>query len=201
MTTHNGRTADHPIDPRFLARWSPRAFTGEPIPLADLLTILEAARWAPSSSNVQPWRFLYALRDSADWPLFLSLLVDANAAWATRAAALIFIVSKTTVRRRGGDEDVPSYTHSFDAGAAWSNLALQALALGWHTHGMAGIHRERAVAELHIPPGYRIEAAVAVGRLGEPTSLPDALREREVPSAREPLSSIAFEGRFPAPPA
>jgi len=198
MTTINGRTADHPIDPIFLERWSPRAFTGEAISQADFLTILEAARWAPSSSNAQPWRFLYAHRDTVHWEQFLGLLFDSNRIWAVRAATLIFIVSKGGMRRPGTDHDVPSYTHSFDAGAAWAHLALQAIRLGWYAHGMAGFDKERAFAELNVPPGYRVEAAVAVGRRGDKSVLPEALQQRELPSSRQPLSSTVFEGLFPA---
>ncbi len=197
MLTANGRTADHPIDPLFLERWSPRAFSGEAIPPAELMTIFEAARWAPSSFNAQPWRFLFARRDTPPWELFLGLLGESNRAWAYRAAALVVIVSKTTTRRAGSDHDVPSYTHSFDAGAAWGNLALQAIRLGWHAHGMAGFDRERAVVDLGIPAGYRVEAAVAIGRQGDKALLSSELQERELPNTRRPLNDIVFEGRFP----
>lgn len=198
MPTINGRTADHPIDPIFLERWSPRAFTGEPIAHDHFLTILEAARWAPSSSNAQPWRFLYAHRETPHWAPFLGLLSESNQVWAVRAAALIVIVSKMGVRRPGSDHDVPSYSHSFDTGAAWAQLALQAATMGWFAHGMGGFDKERAVTELRIPPGYRPEAAVAIGRRGDPSLLPQTLRERERPSLREPLSSTVFEGPFPS---
>jgi nitroreductase len=197
MPTINGRTADHPIDPIFLERWSPRAFSGEPIAQAEFLTVLEAARWAPSSFNAQPWRLLYAHRDTAYWPAFLGLLSESNRGWAARAAVLLFLVSKMHLRPRGTDHDVPSYTHSFDTGAAWAQLALQATRLGWYAHAMAGFDRERAVIELGVPPGYRIEAAVAIGRPGDASLLPESLREREIPSSRQPLSSTAFEGLFP----
>jgi nitroreductase len=194
----NGRTADYPIDPIFLERWSPRAFTGEAIPHPHLLTILEAARWAPSSFNAQPWRFLYAHRDTPHWPRFFGLLSESNQAWAERAAALIFLLSKSHMRPRGADRDVSSYTHSFDAGAAWAQLALEATRIGWPAHGMAGFDRERAVVELQIPPGYRIEAAIAIGRRADPAILTERFRERETPSSRQPLSSTVFEGLFPA---
>jgi nitroreductase len=196
--TINERAADHPIDSVFLERWSPRAFTDEAMPPAELLRILEAARWAPSSFNAQPWRFLYAHRDSADWSTFLGLLGEFNQVWASRAAVLLFVASKTVMRPPGAAADVPSYTHSFDAGAAWGYLALQATHLGWHSHGMAGFDRERAPLELNLGPLYRVEAAVAIGRLGDPSTLTEAMRAREGPSGREPLSRIAFEGTFPA---
>ena len=93
------RLADHPIDPLFLARWSPRAYDGQPMPEADLLRILEAARWAPSAYNYQPWRFLYARRDDAHWTEFVSLLVPMNRDWAQHASALIFVLSDTRIHR------------------------------------------------------------------------------------------------------
>src|SRR5262249_54327310 len=116
MTHANSRTAHHPIDPLFLERWSPRAFTDAPISERDLLTLLEAARWAPSSFNSQPWRFLYARRHTQHWPRFLGLLSDYNQSWARNAAALVILVSKTTLLPRGAETEVPSYTHSLDAG-------------------------------------------------------------------------------------
>lgn len=192
--TANGRTADYPIDPMFLERWSPRAFTGEPLPKADLLTMLEAARWAPSCYNAQPWRFAYALRDTPSWNRFLDLLVPFNRTWAAGASALVFLFSNPMMRPPGSDKDVPSPTHSLDAGTASGYFALQANKLGWSVHGMAGFDRERAVAELKAPAGYRVEAVYAVGRRGDPASLPEPLRAREHPSPRTPLSELAFEG-------
>jgi nitroreductase len=197
MITHNGREAHHSVDPLFLERWSPRAFTGEAIPVEEFLTILEAARWAPSAFNAQPWRFIYALRDTPQWEPILGLLNEFNRSWAADAAALIIIVSKSTLRPPGADADVPSHTHSFDTGAAWAHIALQATRSGWHAHGMAGFDRDRAFAELHVPAGYRVEAAAAIGRRGDKSILPEALQAREMPSPRQPLADIAFEGNFP----
>jgi nitroreductase len=116
-----GRIADHPIDRIFLDRWSPRAMTGETIPEEELMVLFEAARWAPSSYNNQPWRILYARRDSEHWPLFFDLMVEFNQSWAKNAAALLLFISKTTFDMNTGT----SVTHSFDTGAAWENLALQ----------------------------------------------------------------------------
>lgn len=195
MTTANSRTADHPIDKVFLDRWSPRAFKDETIPAAELATLLEAARWAPSSYNSQPWRFLYARRGTPHWDKFLDLLIPFNQSWAKGASALIVIVSKTTMRQ--GDKDVPSHSHSFDTGAAWGSLALQATLKGWQAHGMVGFDMPKAAEVLDVPEGYRVEAAVAIGRQGDPASLPEGLAAREKPSPRSPLNEIAFEGGFP----
>jgi len=99
---------------------------------------------------------------------------------------------------RGADKEVPSYTHSLDAGAAWANLALQATRSGWAAHGMAGFDVSRTAAELGVPPDYRVEAAIAIGRPGDKSLLPESLRAREEPSGRLPLSQLACEGRFDA---
>jgi nitroreductase len=196
MTQANSRTADYPIEALFLERWSPRAFTDEPISERDLLSLLEAARWAPSSFNSQPWRFLYARRGTEPWAQFLGLLNEYNQSWAKSAAALVILVSKTTLLPRGADKEVPSYTHSLDAGAAWANLALQATRSGWAAHGMAGFDIARTAAELGVPPDYRVEAAIAIGRPGDKSLLPESLRAREEPSGRLPLSQLVWEGKF-----
>jgi nitroreductase len=197
MTQFETRISDHEIEPIFLQRWSPRAFTGEAMSEPDLLRLFEAARWAPSSSNSQPWRFLYARRDTPAWPVFFGLLRASNQVWAARAAVLMVVVSQTTTHPPGRDAAVPSYSHSFDTGAAWANLALQATAMGWHAHGMAGFDMPRAALELHVPDDYRVEAAIAVGRLGDKAMLPEALQAREAPNGRERVDKFVFEGGFP----
>ena len=196
MTTDTPRKADYPIDPRFLERWSPRAFTGEPIAEADLLTMLEAARWAASSYNSQPWRFIYARRDTPHWQRFLDLLVPFNRSWAKDASALVILVSNSLMRPPGADKDVPSHSHSLDAGTASGYFALQASMMGWYVHGMVGFDMDRAFAELDVPQGYRVEAAYAVGRKGDKSKLPEALQSREMPSSRRPMAEIVFEGAF-----
>ena len=195
MTEH-ARVADHPVNKVFLDRWSPRAFTGEAIPQSVLFTLFEAARWAPSSYNSQPWRFLYATNGNAYWDKFLGLLVEFNQSWAKTASALIFVVSETTMPAPGHTGRIPSHSHSFDTGAAWACLALQATMLGWYTHGMSGVDFARAKTELKVPDDHRVEAAIAVGRLGPKTLLPEALQAREFPSPRKPLADLIIEGGF-----
>ena len=184
--------AQHPVDELFLDRWSPRAMSGETLSEEELMTLFEAARWAPSSYNNQPWRILYARRETEQWPVFFGLMVEGNQAWAKDAAALLLFVSKETFDFNGQ----PYPTHSFDTGAAWENLALQATMLGLVTHGMQGFDYERARAELNIPEGFRVEAMIAVGHPGDPAQLPEPLREREAPSGRKHLSEITCEGAF-----
>jgi nitroreductase len=190
------RVPAHPIDPLFHERWSPRAFTEEQIPEEELRILFEAARWAPSSMNAQPWRFVYARRGTPAFPRLLSVLAPRNQEWAKGAAALVAVVSQELVTVPGKDAPVPSATHSFDAGAAWAFLALQAHLRGWATHGMGGFDRERAMKELEVPARYRIEAFVAIGRRGDPATLPEWARAREVPSARKPVAELISEGAF-----
>ena len=197
MTTANNRQSDLPIDPLFLERWSPRAFTGETIAEADLLTMIEAGRWAASSYNSQPWRFLYALRGTPHWERFLGLLVPFNQSWAKNASALLILVSNSVMRPPGAEKDVPSHSHSLDTGAAAANFALQATRMGWQAHGMVGFDIDRAFAELNVPQGHRVEAAYAVGRIGDKSTLPEAMQAYEAPSPRRPLAEIALQGGFP----
>ncbi len=196
--TYNTRTADHDIDPIFLNRWSPRAFTGEPLPNEVLMSMFEAARWAPSAINIQPWRFVYAHRGTPQWEPLFHALMDMNQAWVAQASVLAFILSDR-YRRKPGAEPSENRSHSFDAGASWAYLALQANHLGWAAHAMGGFHVERAHAALHAPePEYRVEAAIAIGRPADASALPESYRAREVPSGREPMGSFVFEGHLRA---
>src|SRR5687768_11066759 len=186
------RKADHPIDKLFLDRWSPRAMSGEPVPHEELMILFEAARWAPSSYNNQPWRILYARRDSEHWPVFFDLLVEGNQAWAKNAGALLLFISKTTFDFNGK----ASITHSFDTGAAWENLALQGWIKGFVVHGMQGFDYERARTVLKIPEGFRVEAMVAVGFPASPEVLSERQRKKETPGDRRKLEQTICEGPF-----
>ncbi len=180
----------------FLDRWSPRAFSGEPVTRNDLMTILEAAAWAPSASNHQPWRFVYGLGGTPEFDLLLSLLVPGNQRWAKQSGALVMILSKTQTGEAGDENRRAITTHSFDAGASWMALALQAQFLGYHTHGMGGIEWEKIPAALNLPEDVQIEAAIAIGRMGKIEDLPEDLRAREKPNGRKPLSEVTFHGRY-----
>jgi nitroreductase len=186
------RTADHPIEPIFLRRWSPRAMSGDALSDAELLTLFEAARWAPSTYNEQEWRFLYAPRDSRHWPAFFDLLADANKTWCLRAGVLVVVLSRKVFERNGK----PNPVHTFDTGAAFENLALQGAALGLVVHGMAGFDRARAARDLNVPEHYDVEAMIAIGRPGSVDDLPPELKEREVPSGRKPARELICEGPF-----
>lgn len=191
------RIAEHPIDQVHLNRWSPRAFDGSALSEAELFSLFEAARWAPSAFNVQPWRFVYALRDTPEWDSLLSALVPMNQAWAKNASVLIFLLSDTQLTPPGGSDPVPSKTASFDAGAAWGALAHQATTLGLYAHAMAGFDAAIAAEKIGNSSRYRIETAIAVGRIGDPAGLPEPLRAREFPSPRRPISESAFVGTLP----
>jgi nitroreductase len=188
------RTADYPIDSLFLDRWSPRAMTSEAITEEELFTLFEAARWAPSSYNNQPWRILYARRDTPQWPLFFDLLVEFNQSWVKNAAALVVFISKTTFDHNGE----PAATHSFDTGAAWGNLALQGSLKGLVVHGMQGFDYDKARTALNIPEGFKVEAMAVIGKPGRVEDLPEKLQQRETPSDRRKLNETVFEGPYQA---
>lgn len=189
LNASSRRTASNDgVDPLFTARWSPRAMTGEALTEAELAPLFEAARWAPSSMNAQPWRFVYAINGDAHWSKFSDLLAEGNRRWATNAGALLVVVSN----RKMGEWD--SVTHSFDTGAAWMSLALQAHKSGLVAHGMQGFDYEKAARVLRIPDTFRVEAMIALGKPGDINDLSERLRERETPSDRKPLDEIVFHG-------
>jgi len=185
------RKADHPIDSLFLDRWSPRAMSGEPMTRDELFTLFEAARWAPSSGNSQPWRMLYAHRDTEHWPRFFELLTENNKRWCVNAAVLIVFISRTIT-----DSGRVTKTHSFSTGAAWENLALQSTLQGLIAHGMEGFDYDAARGTLKVPDEFHVDAMVAIGRPGRVEDLPEPLRAREIPNTRKPLSEIVCEGGY-----
>jgi nitroreductase len=190
------RQTEHTIAPLFTDRWSPRAYTGEAIPEATLLGLFEAARWAPSASNIQPWRFIYAVRDTPAWAPLFDSLVEFNRGWAQHASALVLVLSKKTWLPHGKTDPVPNATHAFDTGSAWMSLALQASLAGWPAHGMGGFDKDKARAAAGVPADYDLQAMVAIGRQGDKAKLPEALQTRETPSTRLPLAQIVASGRF-----
>ena len=186
------RRPEYSIEALIVNRWSPRAMSGEPITERELMSLFEAARWAPSTYNEQEWRFLYARRDKPEWAMFFDLLVPANRAWCHRAAVLMVVLSHKVFALNGK----PNPVHTFDTGAAFENLALQGTQMGLVVHGMAGFDPEKARQVLRVPDDFAVEAMVAVGRPGDPAELTPELREREVVSGRKSISEIAHEGVF-----
>jgi len=190
------RLADHDIAPLFADRWSPRAFTGEAIDEATLLGFFEAARWAPSGYNAQPWRFVYGRQGTPAWQPIFESLSEYNQGWAQRASVLVAVLSSTLWLPPGKTEAQPVGTHSFDAGAAWASLAFQATLSGWHAHGIGGFDKDKLRANLAVPADHALEAVIAIGKRGDKSVLPEALQARELPNQRRPLKEIVAEGRF-----
>ena len=186
------RVAEYPIDEQFLRRWSPRAMSGQPLTRDELFRLLEAAHWAPSSGNNQPWRFFYALAGTLHFDRFHNLLVDGNKPWCKQAGALLVVAS----RKVRGDKGQPARTHSFDTGAAWMSFALQAMEQNLVAHGMEGFDYDRAHSELEMPDDVAVEMMIAVGHPGKVEDLPEPYRAREKPSERVPVATVAFEGKF-----
>jgi nitroreductase len=185
------RHAAHPIDAIFIDRWSARAMSGEALTAAELMPLFEAARWAPSSHNFQPWRMLYALRGTSHWERFLDLLNPGNQIWAHRGGALVLFIS-----RKSYDNGKPCITHSYDVGAAWENFALQAARAGLAVHGLQGFDYDRARVELAVPDAFSVEAMAVVGRPGDKSQLSEDLQRREAPNDRRPLSQTVCEGPY-----
>ena len=155
-----------------------------------MASLFEAARWAPSCFNEQPWLFLYATTPEHR-AVFLSCLVEFNQLWARNAPVLAFVLAKKSFAKNGE----PNRWAAFDAGAAWMSLALQAHKSGLFTHAMAGFDEDKAYEVLQVPRDrYDILAAIAIGGYGDPESLSPAMRTSEAPNDRKPLAEVALQG-------
>lgn len=166
--------------------------TGEPITQDELLVLFEAARWAPSSGNSQPWCILYAHRDSEHWPLFFGLLNERNQVWCRQAAVLLVFTSRTRHEPTGR----ALVTHSYDTGSAWMSLALQGTLSGLVVHGMAGFDHARAREVLRVPEDIHVNAMAAIGRPAPVDVLPPDFQARETPSPRRPVAEFTIAGPF-----
>lgn len=191
-----GRQSAYPVEPLILHRWSSRAFSGEPLSREALAPLLEAARWAPSSGNLQPWRFVVIGRSSPRWAAWLDLLSPGNRGWASHAGALLVLVSRRLIPDKQTGAPRVSVSHSFDAGAAWVCLAQQAAANGLVAHAMGGFDRDGARLALALDDRYQVEVMIAVGHPAAPETLTDEQRAREVPNGRRPQSEWVFEEQF-----
>jgi nitroreductase len=185
--------AEYPIEALFRRRWSPRSFTGAPVAQPALDSLLEAARWAASCSNVQPWHLVIARRD-ADADAFAALLATlspGNQPWAQNAGVLMLAVARTTFPANGN----PNRHAWYDTGAAMAQMAMQAAALGLQLHQMAGFDPARAREAFAIPEGFEPVAAIALGHVGPAEALPEALATRETaPRQRRPVGEWAYFG-------
>ena len=186
------RTTQAPAHEQFVRRWSPRAMSGQALTMEELRTLVEAARWAPSCFNSQPWRFIYGLRGTEAFDRLFGVLMDMNQTWAQNAGAVLAIVSRNTFEHNGK----PAPTHSFDTGSAWMNLALQAQHMGLVAHAMWGFEHADAPGVLGLDDQHEVQAMVAIGHPGQRDDLPEPYNEREVPSPRKDLDEILFEGKL-----
>ena len=193
MTRHERKDVQHPIHDTLRHRWSPRAFDpNRAVTPEQLRSLLEAARWAPSSFNEQPWAFLIATRDEPEaFRTMLSCLMEKNQQWAKDAPVLMISVAHKTFTKTGAPN-----RHAFhDVGQAVANLTHQATAMGLYVHQMAGFDVAKTTQTYHIPADYEPVAAIAMGYLGDPNQLPEDIRAREGPiSTRKPQREFVFSG-------
>lgn len=187
-------TTDFPVHNLIRDRWSPRAFSSKPVEREVLASLFEAARWAPSSSNEQPWAYIVATKDDAEnFAKTTGVLVEFNAGWAKEAPVLAVAVSELAFQSNG----TPNRNAFYDTGAATALLSVEATARGLAVHQMAGFDPAKAKQVFDIPAGWEPIATIAIGYPGDPQSLPDKLRDREVaPRTRKPLSEFVMSGRW-----
>ena len=196
---HKPAPHDAPIHELIRDRWSPRAFSEKAVPADVLRSLFEAARWAPSSNNEQPWAFIVAKReDQENFAKLVSTLVEFNAAWAQHAAALGIAVSELAFAATSS----PNRNAFYDTGAAMALLSVEATARGLYVHQMAGFDPVRARQVFGIPEGWEAISAFAIGYPGDASKLPEKLQQREAaPRTRKPLRDFVMTGAWgrPAP--
>ncbi|KRQ86388.1 malonic semialdehyde reductase RutE [Caloramator mitchellensis] len=180
------RRFEFDIMPEIKERWSPRSFSNEKISLDDVKALIEAARYAPSCYNEQPWRFIVAY-NYKELELVRSILVEQNRIWADNAPVLLVILSKKFFEN--GKENP---WHMFDAGTAWGYLSLEAQRRGLITHAMGGFKRKEAMDRLNISDDYEIAVVVAIGKMGDKEKLPEELKKRENPGERKDVKDLIY---------
>lgn len=191
--TEEVKSHRHPaqaIDPLIPNRWSPRSFASTPVPDEKLMSVLEAARWAPSGSNNQPWRYILA-RTEEDRAVFHTFINESNLDWCKRAPVLLLLAADSLT-----PTGKPNPSHTFDAGASWGYLALEATRQGLVTHAMGGFNKQAAREALKLPDHVDPCIVIAIGYRGPIDQLNDAQQEREKPSSRKDLREILFEGKY-----
>lgn len=187
-------TNDFPVHQLIRERWSPRSFAEKAVPKDILRSLFEAARWAPSSNNQQPWAYLVATKDDKEsFEKMLGVLVEFNASWAKNAAVLAIAVAELFFPKN----NAPNRNAQYDTGAASALLSVEATAHGLVVHQMAGFDPEKARQAFAIPAGWDAIAALAIGYPGDPDSLPPKLRDRELaPRTRKPISEFVMAGQW-----
>ena len=191
---HKRAPTDFPVHDLVAERWSPRAFSDKPVAPAVLQSLFEAARWSPSSSNEQPWAYIVATRDDAEnFAKLVSVLVPFNVTWAQQAPVLALAVVELAFAKSG----TPNRNAQHDVGAASAWLTVEAASRGLFVHQMAGYDHDKARQVFGIPAGWEPIAAIAIGYPGDPDSLPQPLRDREVaPRTRKPISAFVMSGSW-----
>jgi nitroreductase len=194
---HKPATTDYPVHELIQNRWSPRAFSDKPVPPEILRSLFEAARWAPSSSNEQPWAFIVGTKDDPEThDKILSTLVEFNQGWAKHAPVLAIAVSQMEFARN----KTPNRNAFYDTGSAVAHLTAEATSRGLFVHQMAGFDPRKAIEVFHIPKGWEPIAVFAIGYPGDPSALPDKLRERELaPRSRKPISEFVMSSDWGHP--
>jgi len=189
---HKRAPTDFPVHDLIAERWSPRAFSDRSVAPDVLQSLFEAARWAPSSSNEQPWAYIVATKDDPEnFAKLLSVLVPFNATWAQHAPVLALAVAKLSFEKNA----TPNRNAQYDVGAASAWLTVEATSRGLFVHQMAGYDHDKARQVFDIPAGWEPIAAMAIGYPGDPDSLPQPLRDREVaPRTRKPISMFVMSG-------
>jgi len=175
------RQSEHGVHTQFLERWSSRAYESKAVPEDALLRVLEAATWAPSANNLQPWSFVVA-KTEEQREKFYSFILEGNLAWCKQAPVLILLAANTE-----------SAVASFDSGTAWGYLALQAKHEGLITRAMGGFEREKAKEVLNLPAHLEPQVVIALGYQGDKSTLPQHLQERDHPTTRKALQSFIIE--------
>lgn len=186
------RSSTYPILDVILHRWSSYAMSGEALSHKELMTVLEAGRWAPSSYNNQPWHFIYGIHGTPAWDTLFSLLVPFNQSWCANGSVLVCVVSAKNFIKTGK----PSRTHLFDTGSAWENIALQAISMGLVCHGIEGFDYAQAQIALQIPDSHEVVMMFVLGKPAPVSALPAELAKRQTPSDRVPLDQLISEGKF-----
>ncbi len=188
---------DTPILDALARRYSPRAFADTPVTAAEVRTLIEAARWASSCFNAQPWRYIVAMRGDRDgFAAMVACLMEGNRQWADKAAVLMLSVAELNFARN----DKANRHALHDVGQATANLAIQAASMGLQIHQMAGFDADKARSTYAIPEGYEPVAAIAVGYPGAADSLPEGLRQKELASReRKSVDEWVFGGSFGTP--
>ena len=186
------RKSTYPIQPLILSRVSLRALSEERIPEEVLMSLFEAARWAPSSYNNQPWRYLYARRGEKAWDAMFRSLVDWNKTWCATADTLVLVLSRNNFEHNGKT----SATAQFDTGASWMNLAMEAHSRNIVAHAMQGFDYDAIKKDFKISDSFTINMMIAIGLPGNPDTLPEEMKKQEVPTDRKPLGDIISRGEF-----